>query len=38
MKKSLIIGSMLLCGIMMCNVANAQSKDELKKIRKNEKT
>lgn len=25
---------MLLCGIMMCNIANAQTKDELKKIRK----
>lgn len=34
MKKSLIIGSLLMCSIMMCNVANAQSKDELKKIRK----
>ena len=34
MKKSFIIGSLLMCSIMMCNVANAQSKDELKKIRK----
>ncbi|MCR5191947.1 MAG: hypothetical protein K6D59_01475 [Bacteroidales bacterium] len=34
MKKVVLFGSMLLCGILMFNVANAQSKDELKKIRK----
>lgn len=34
MKKVLFIGSMLLCSMMMINNVNAQSKDEIKEIRK----
>lgn len=37
MKKVLFIGAMLLCGMMMFNSVNAQSKDEIMKIRKERK-
>lgn len=37
MKKVLFIGSLLLCGVMMFNSVNAQSKEEIKKIRETRK-